>query len=118
MPIMLPVAWEQGCKFCEIIKGERSAEIVHQDETLIVFHDIRPAASVHLLIVPKKHIRSINDLVDEDRDIVGAMILKARDMAKEFSVADSGYRLFFNVERGAGQVIFHLHMHLVGGWVR
>ncbi len=107
---------ERDCPFCQIVAGERGAKIVYRDETLVVFEDIHPHAPVHLLIVPKKHIRSINDLTEEDERIVAAMIMRARDAAKQASVDRSGYKLLFNVERGAGQVIFHLHMHLTGGW--
>jgi histidine triad (HIT) family protein len=107
---------ESKCPFCQIVAGEREAKIVFQDETVVIFEDIHPHAPVHLLIVPKKHIRGINDLTKEDEGIVTAMIMRARDVAKEVSVDRSGYKLLFNVERGAGQVIFHLHMHLTGGW--
>ena len=81
-----------------------------------MFKDINPHAPVHLLIVPKKHIRSINDLTDDDQTIVAEMIMVAKRMAKKIAVYKSGYRIFFNVERGGGQVIFHLHLHLIGGW--
>ena len=107
---------ESTCPFCQIVAGKREAKIICQDETVVVFEDIHPHAPVHLLIVPTKHIRSINDITEEDEGIVAAMIMRARDVAKEASVDRSGYKLLFNVERGAGQVIFHLHMHLTGGW--
>ena len=107
---------ERDCLFCQIIAGERAADIVYGDETLLAFKDINPDAPVHLLVVPKKHIRSINDLDREDGPIVAAMIMRARDLARTFHVDRSGYKLQVNVERGAGQVIFHLHLHLVGGW--
>ncbi len=107
---------DESCTFCKIIKGEKSADFVYQDESLVVFKDIRPHAPVHLLIVPRKHIRSVNDVKEKDKDIVFKMVMTAREMAKEHSIAESGYRLVFNVERGAGQVIFHVHLHLLGGW--
>jgi histidine triad (HIT) family protein len=107
---------EENCTFCEIIRGEKSADFLNQDESLVVFKDIRPHAPVHLLIVPREHIRSLNDLKEQDKDIIFKMIVKAKEMAKEQSIAESGYRLVFNVERGGGQVIFHLHLHLLGGW--
>jgi histidine triad (HIT) family protein len=87
-----------------------------ENDTLVAFRDIRPHAPVHILIVPKKHIRSINDLGPDDAAIVGQAILAARDLAKAEGIARSGYKLLFNVERGGGQVIFHLHLHLMGGW--
>jgi histidine triad (HIT) family protein len=107
---------EEDCIFCKIIRGEKSADFLHQDESLVVFKDIRPHAPVHLLIVPREHIPSLNDLKEQDKDIIFKMVLKAKEMAKEQSIAESGYRLVFNVERGGGQVIFHLHLHLLGGW--
>ena len=107
---------EKDCTFCKIIKGEKGADFVYQDESLVVFKDIRPHAPVHLLIVPREHIRSLNDIEEKDKDIIFRMIFKAKEMAKEHSIATSGYRLLFNVERGGGQVIFHLHLHLLGGW--
>ena len=109
---------ERDCLFCQIIGRERPAEFVYEDASLVVFKDAHPHAPVHLLVVPKKHIRSINDVTDEDRQIVADMIFRARDVARQVGVSSSGYKLAINVERGAGQVIFHLHMHLVGGWSR
>ena len=107
---------EKDCTFCKIIKGEKGADFVYQDKSLVVFKDIRPHAPIHLLIVPREHIRSLNDIKEKDKDIIFKMIFKAKEMAKEHSIATSGYRLLFNVERGGGQVIFHLHLHLLGGW--
>lgn len=107
---------EKNCMFCQIIRGEKPADFVYQDESLVVFKDIRPHAPVHLLFVPKKHIRSVNDLIEEDTPIVSKMIFKAKEIARDQEVSESGYKLLFNIERGGGQVIFHLHMHLLGGW--
>jgi histidine triad (HIT) family protein len=107
---------EENCTFCKIIQGEKSADFLYQDEALVVFKDIRPHAPVHLLIVPREHIRSLNDLKEQNKDILFNMIVMAKKMAKEQSIAASGYRLVFNVERGGGQIIFHLHLHLLGGW--
>ena len=107
---------DEKCTFCRIIQGETSADFLYQDESLVVIKDIRPHAPVHLLIVPREHIRSINDLKEEDQDIISKMVMRAKEMAREHSIAQSGYRLVFNVERGGGQVIFHLHLHLLGGW--
>jgi len=107
---------DESCTFCKIIKGDKSADFVYQDESLVVFKDIRPHAPVHLLVVPREHIRSVNDLKEKDKDIIFQMIVKAKEMAKKHSIDESGYRLVFNVERGGGQVIFHLHLHLLGGW--
>ncbi len=106
------------CLFCNISKGHTATEFLFENDTLVVFKDINPHAPVHLLIVPKKHIRSINDLTDDERPILVEMIMAARDMAAEVGVSQSGYKLLFNVEKGGGQVIFHLHLHLIGGWKR
>ena len=102
--------------FCQIIRGEKPADFVYQDESLVAFKDIRPHAPVHLLVVPRKHIRSVNDLTEEDTPILSEMIFKAKKIARDQEVSESGYKLLFNIERGGGQVIFHLHMHLLGGW--
>jgi len=107
---------EKECPFCQIIRGEKPAQILYQDNSLIVFKDIHPHAPVHFLIVPKKHIRSINDLEQEDKEMISEMIWRARETAQEQGISCSGYKLLFNVERGAGQVIFHVHLHLIGGW--
>ncbi len=107
---------ERDCLFCRIVTGEKAADILYEDDVLLAFKDINPRAPVHMLIVPKKHIRSVNDLTEEDGPLVAAMMMRARALARELAVDRSGYRLQINVERGAGQVIFHLHMHLVGGW--
>jgi histidine triad (HIT) family protein len=107
---------EKKCLFCQIANGETTTEMLFKNDILVVFKDIRPAAPVHLLIVPKRHIRSINDLTEADRPILSELLMTARDVAERQGIAKSGYRLFFNVERGGGQVIFHLHLHLIGGW--
>ena len=104
------------CIFCQIAHGQTSTEILYRTDTLVVFKDINPHAPVHLLFVPKKHIRSINDLTDADQEILSELVMVAKEMAKEHGVAKSGYKLLYNVERGGGQVIFHLHLHLIGGW--
>jgi histidine triad (HIT) family protein len=107
---------EKSCTFCRIVNRETSTHFLYENDILVVFKDINPHAPIHLLIVPKKHIRSVNDLKDEDREIVSDIIMVAKEMAKEQGISKSGYRIFFNVERGGGQVIFHLHLHLIGGW--
>ncbi|NIO03789.1 MAG: HIT domain-containing protein [Proteobacteria bacterium] len=107
---------EKDCVFCEIIRGVRPADFLYQDDSLVIFKDIHPHAPIHWLVVPRRHIRSINDLSDQDGDIISQMILKAKEVAKDHAIAESGYKLLFNVERGGGQFIFHLHLHLLGGW--
>jgi histidine triad (HIT) family protein len=107
---------ERECVFCKIIRGESPADFVYKGEEIVVFKDIRPEAPIHLLVVPRKHIPTVNDLTEEDRLLVGEMFLKARAIAQRLGIAQRGYRLILNVERGGGQIIFHLHMHLLGGW--
>ncbi len=106
------------CLFCRIARGETDTRFLLETDTLVAFRDIHPHAPVHLLIVPKRHIRSINDLTDADRGVLADLMMSARDLAKTEGVDQSGYKLLFNVERGGGQVIFHLHLHLMGGWNR
>jgi histidine triad (HIT) family protein len=107
---------EKECTFCQIVRGEKPADFEYQDESVVVFKDIRPHAPVHLLVVPRKHIRSLNDLAEEDKNLLSGMVWVARKMAEGKGISNAGYRIVFNVERGGGQVIFHLHMHLLGGW--
>lgn len=109
---------EQDCIFCQIVAGNSPADIVYETDSLVVFKDINPHAPVHLLIVPRKHIRSVNDLEAEDAGIISEMIYAGKQVAAMQGVDKSGYNLLFNVERGGGQVIFHLHLHLLGGWKR
>jgi histidine triad (HIT) family protein len=106
----------EDCLFCEIIRGEKPADFAYQDDVLVAFKDIRPKAPVHLLLVPRRHIRSINDLTEDDREVVSEIIFKSAVIAREQGIERSGYKLKFNVERGGGQLIFHLHLHLLGGW--
>lgn len=106
----------EDCVFCQIVRGEKDADFVYKGESVVAFKDIRPHAPVHILVVPRKHIRSINDLEEADRTIVEEMIFRASDIAKDQGISGSGYKLVYNVERGGGQFVFHLHLHLIGGW--
>jgi histidine triad (HIT) family protein len=103
------------CVFCQIIKKEIPSEIVYEDENLIAFKDINPKAPVHLLIVPKKHIESIADLIEEDKDLIKEMIWRAKILAEDFKIAERGYKLIINCREEGGQIIKHLHLHLLGG---
>jgi histidine triad (HIT) family protein len=107
---------EKNCIFCQIAQGQTDTQMLYQSDTLVVFKDINPHAPLHLLLVPKKHIRSVNDLTDADQEILAELILVAKEMAKKQGVDKSGYKLLYNVEKGGGQLIFHLHLHLIGGW--
>jgi len=107
---------EKDCIFCKIVNGEIPTIFLYKNDDLVVFRDINPHAPVHILIVPARHIRSVNDLTGEDAKIVSDMIMAGKMMAEKEGISKSGYKLLFNVEKGGGQVIFHLHMHLIGGW--
>lgn len=104
------------CIFCKIIKGEAPANLIYKDEDMVVFHNIKPSAPVHVLIVPVQHIESVNALKEEHGAIISKMMVKAKDIAQSLGIRDTGYKLVINVERGGGRVIFHLHIHLIGGW--
>ncbi|MBT3865102.1 histidine triad nucleotide-binding protein [Candidatus Peregrinibacteria bacterium] len=98
------------CIFCKIVDKEIPTEFLYEDETCVIFPDINPAAKTHLLVVPKKHIPTIADLEEGDEKIVGHMVKKAKDIAKEKGL--TGYKLQFNVGKDGGQEIFHIHLHL------
>lgn len=102
------------CIFCQIANHQQKAEIIFENEQIIVFKDINPKKRIHFLIVPKKHIDSVNQLKEEDRQLVSQMIFLARDLARENEIED-GYNLLFNVGRKGGQLVDHLHLHLMGG---
>jgi histidine triad (HIT) family protein len=103
------------CVFCRIINNKSANDLVYQDEHVTAFKDRHPAAPVHLLIVPNKHITSVNDLQPEDENLVGHMFLVAQKLAAEKGIVSSGYRLVINTGPDAGQAVFHLHLHMLGG---
>ena len=98
-----------------ILDKEIESEIIYEDEDIFSIEDINPAAKVHLLVIPKKRINTINDLEERDGDLIGKMILVAKKLAKEYGIEQSGYRLIWNTNKDAGQTIFHIHLHLLGG---
>ena len=101
--------------FSKIINKEIPAEIVYEDDELLAFNDINPQAPVHILIIPKKEIKTLNDIESEDQEIMGKMMLLAKDLAKENNIDESGYRTIFNCNDDGGQAVFHIHLHLIGG---
>lgn len=103
------------CIFCRIIAGEAPADILYADERATAFRDIHPVAPVHILIVPNHHIASVNDLQPEDEPWIGHLFTVARQLAREQGIHETGYRLILNTGRNAGQAVFHLHLHLIGG---
>lgn len=105
----------ENCIFCKIINKEIPAEIVFDNNQIIAFRDIAPKVPVHILILPKKHIFSLNHLEIQDKELIAELFLVARGIAKEQRIDETGYRLSFNVGRDAGQTVNHLHLHLMGG---
>ncbi|MCK4781582.1 HIT domain-containing protein [Candidatus Parcubacteria bacterium] len=101
------------CLFCKIVNKEISSEIIYEDEEILVLKDTNPKAAIHFLIVPKKHIESINHLQESDREIISNLIFTAKKIAKEKSI--EGYKLVFNVGRKGGQIIDHIHLHFLAG---
>lgn len=106
---------ESDCLFCKIVAGEINAEIVYDNDQVVAFKDINPQAPTHVLIVPRRHVATINDLDDSHKDDVGALYLAAREIAKDEGFADAGYRVAMNCNAAAGQTVFHIHLHLLGG---
>jgi histidine triad (HIT) family protein len=104
-----------NCLFCKIIEKKIPAKIIHEDEYSIAFTDINPQAPVHLLIVPKKHITDIHSLAISDRDVIGHLFFIAKTIASKQGLDKDGYRLVINNGQGAGQTIFHIHLHLLSG---
>ncbi|MCB1683952.1 MAG: histidine triad nucleotide-binding protein [Pseudomonadales bacterium] len=103
------------CLFCKIVNRELPADIVFEDDGFIAFNDISPQAPTHLLIIPKKHFATVNDLTVADIDVPGGLILRAKALAVEKGIAESGYRLIFNCNAEGGQTVYHIHLHLLGG---
>lgn len=103
------------CLFCNIIKGDIPSTKVYEDETVYAFKDINPMAPVHVLIVPKKHLSSINDVTEENSAVVAHIYEVAAKLAKELGISENGYRVVSNCGADAGQTVFHLHFHLLGG---
>ncbi|MCC7118579.1 MAG: histidine triad nucleotide-binding protein [Anaerolineales bacterium] len=103
------------CIFCKIIAGEIPSSQVYRDERVTAFRDIQPAAPTHLLIVPNKHLDSVNQMTAEDAPLLGHLFFVAKQLAAQEGLAESGYRLIVNTGAGAGQTVFHLHLHLLGG---
>lgn len=108
-------AQQLNCIFCKISRKEEVSDIVFENAKIIGFKDIHPKAPVHILIIPKKHINSVSDAGAQDKDILGEMVLTAKEVAKMQKI-DGGYKLLFNVGRQGGQIIDHIHLHLMGGW--
>jgi histidine triad (HIT) family protein len=103
------------CLFCSIINHEINASIVYEDDLVVAFNDINPQAPTHVLIVPRRHIASLSDLTAADNELVGELVRRAAAIAKDRGLAADGFRTVFNTNRAAGQTVFHIHLHLLGG---
>jgi len=106
---------EEKSIFQMILDKEIESEIIYEDKKIFCIKDINPAAKVHLLIIPKKRIETINDLQEEDKDLIGSMVLVAKELAKKYEIDESGYRLVWNTNEDGGQTVYHIHLHLLGG---
>ena len=104
-----------GCIFCKMAAHEIPANILYEDDLCMVFEDINPHAPVHALVIPKKHITSLNDACEEDRNLLGHLLCVAARVAKEKKIDGSGFRTVINTNAEAGQTVFHLHIHILGG---
>ena len=112
---MNPKDFDTNCLFCKIIAGQIPSEMVYQDKEVVAFKDIKPDAPVHIMVGPVKHIVSLATMAEKDTPLVGKMTAAANKIARDAGIADKGYRLIINSGPDAGQVIQHLHMHLLGG---
>ena len=103
------------CLFCKIVAGDIPAELVYESETAVAFRDINPQAPTHVLVIPRKHISTINDITSEDEALFGSLYSAAKEIAAAEGIADDGYRAVMNCNEGAGQSVFHIHLHVLGG---
>jgi len=103
------------CLFCKIVGRELDSDIVFEDDHVLAFRDISPQAPTHILVVPKRHVSTVNDLADGDAELVGRMVLRARALAAAEGIAEKGYRLVMNCNQQGGQTVYHIHLHLMGG---
>jgi histidine triad (HIT) family protein len=104
-----------GCLFCGIIEGKIPSRKAYEDERMVAFHDINPQAPTHLLLVPRKHVTSLLELEAGDESLVGGLVSRGRDLAREMGIAERGFRLVFNCGDDAGYSVHHIHLHLLGG---
>ena len=107
----------KNCLFCKIVNSEIPAEIVYENERILAFNDINPQAPVHILLIPKIHIATLNDLQQHDQKLLGELIYNASIVAKSLNIAEEGYRTGFNCNSAGGQTVYHIHLHLLGGRV-
>lgn len=104
-----------SCLFCKIIQKEIPATVLYEDNDIMAFNDIKPQAPTHALIIPKRHIATINETNENDAALLGHMIVQAKQLAHTLNIRETGYRLVFNINSGGGQEVFHIHLHVLGG---
>jgi len=115
VPLTEGAEMSSDCLFCKILAGEIPADLVYESETAVAFRDINPQAPTHVIVIPRKHIATINDIGQDDQEIVGSLYTAAKEIAAEAGIADEGYRAVMNCNEGAGQSVFHIHLHVLGG---
>lgn len=103
------------CLFCKIINGDIPSDIIYKTDSILAFNDINPQAPHHILIIPQKHIPTLNDLYTENKNLVGDMFIAAKKIAMDLEISESGFRVVMNCNADAGQAVFHIHLHLLGG---
>ena len=103
------------CLFCKILDGEIPCDKVFENDQVIAFRDLNPQAPTHILVIPRRHIPTVNELTSDDKNVVAEMMLAAQAIAKQEGIEESGYRLVMNCNEGAGQTVFHIHLHILGG---
>ncbi len=104
-----------NCVFCKIVRGELPAKVVYEDDLIMAFHDINPQRKVHVLVIPKKHIESVNEIKPEDKELMGHLWVKIPEIAKKLGIAENGYRIIVNTGYHGGQEVPHIHFHILGG---
>jgi histidine triad (HIT) family protein len=105
----------ENCLFCKMVSGEIQPDVIYEDDEVLAFRDINPQAPIHALVIPRRHIATLNDLEDGDAELMGKLFLAAQKIARQEGIADTGYRTLVNCNADGGQEVFHLHLHLVGG---
>ena len=105
----------EDCLFCKIVGKDIPAELIFEDDRIVAFNDINPQAPIHILIIPREHLASLNDVPEEKRDLLGHILLRAQQIAQNLGIRENGYRIVLNTARDSGQEVYHIHFHLLGG---
>jgi histidine triad (HIT) family protein len=105
----------EDCLFCKIANKQIPADLLYEDDLLVAFRDISPQAPTHVLVIPKLHIGTLNDLTEDNQSLIGKMVMTGQSLAKELGISESGFRLVMNCNEEGGQTVFHIHLHILGG---